>query len=304
MLMDIKITSELRASWAQVFQSLPGRARRLFMASIVAGVDRGAASLLERELGWNRVTMRKGLAELAAGRPCEDVLTGRGRKPLEHTLPELEADLREMGEASSQTDPTFRTTQLYRRLTAKEARRQLIEVKGYDPQKVPSERSLRRKLSALGYKPQRVAKSKPLRKVPETDAIFDTVHRINKEADADAGTVRLSIDTKTIVPIGNLSRGGKSRRAHHAMDHDFEPDSKLTPFGVHRPDTAETWLYFSTGSVTADFMADRLNELWPGLKKTVILHIPLSSTRTTARKTTRRARSGSSASSSSAHVTK
>ena len=302
--MDIKITTELKARWNQIVASLPGGARRLFMASVVAGAPRGAASLLERELGWSRVTMRKGLAELAAGQPCDDVLTGRGRKPLEHSLPELEAHLREMGEASSQTDPTFRTTQLYRRLTAKEARWQLIKDKGYDPKTAPSERSLRRKLGALGYKPRRVAKSKPLRKVPETDAIFDAVHRINKEADADAGTVRLSIDTKTIVPIGNLSRGGKSRQAHSAMDHDFEPESKLTPFGVHRPDTAETWLYFSTGSVTADFMADRLNELWPGLKKTVILRIPLSSTRTTGRKTTRRAPSGSSGSSSSARSIK
>jgi hypothetical protein len=51
----------------------------------------------------------------------------KGRKPLEVSLPNLEADLREMGEATSQTDLTFRTTQLYRRLTARELRRHLIE---------------------------------------------------------------------------------------------------------------------------------------------------------------------------------
>lgn len=179
-----------------------------------------------------------------------------------------------MGEATSQTDPTFRTTQLYRRLTAGEARRRLLEEKGYAPDAVPSERSLRRKLSALGFKPRRVAKSKPLRKVPQTDAIFETVHRINREADSDPGTIRLSIDTKTAVPIGNLSRGGKSRQAQEALDHDLEPLAKLTPFGIHRPDTSETWLSFATGSVTADFMVDRLHAIWPTLKKTVIVHIP------------------------------
>jgi len=100
------------------------------------------------------------------------------------------------------------------------------------------------------------------------------VQRINREADADAGTIRLSLDTKTVVPIGQLSRGGKSRQAHQALDHDLEPDLKLNPFGLHRPDTAETWLSFTTGSATADFMVDRLNELWPTLKKTVIVHIP------------------------------
>ena len=121
---------------------------------------------------------------------------------------------------------------------------------------------------------RRVAKSKPLRKVPQTDAIFEAVHRINREADADAGTIRLSLDTKTAVPIGNLSRGGKSRQAQQALDHDLEPLAKLTPFGIHRPETAETWLSFTTGSVTADFMVDRLHAIWPTLKKTVIVHIP------------------------------
>ena len=110
---------------------------------------------------------------------------------MEDSLPHLEADLRAMGEATSQTDPTFRTTQLYRRLTAGAARRRLIEELGYDPATVPLERSLRHKLSALGFKPRRVAKSKPLRKVPQTDAIFETVHRLNREADADAGDVQL-----------------------------------------------------------------------------------------------------------------
>src|ERR1035438_8857251 len=119
--------------------------------------------------------------------------------------------------------------------------------------------SLRRKLSALGFKPRRVAKSRPLRKVPETEAIFEAVHRINGEADADSGAIRLSVDTKAVVPIGELSRGGKSRQAQRALDHDLEPVTKLTPFAIHRLDTAETWLSFTTGSATADFMVDRLH---------------------------------------------
>lgn len=292
--MQIPITAELKATWQGLLDQLNGAARRLFMASIIKAAGKGAASMVEREMGWSRNTIRKGMRELDSGIVCASATSLRGRKPLESSLPNLEADLREMGEGASQTDPTFRTTQLYRRLTAGEARRRLIEEKGYDPQTVPSERSLRRKLSALGFKPRRVAKSKPLRKVPETDAIFDAVHRINQEADADPGTVRLSIDTKTTVPIGNLSRGGKSRRPQAALDHDLEPEAKLTPFGIHRPDSAETWLFFTTGSVTADFMADRLHEIWPTLKKTVILHIPSSSTPTTDPKTAAGAPNGSS----------
>jgi Rhodopirellula transposase DDE domain len=298
--MLLTIDDQLLETWRELLGKLKGADRRLFMASIVAAQGRGGALLVQKKLGWDRTTVRKGLAELRSGLVCTDAVHLRGRKPAGVRLPRLEHDLRAMAEASSQTDPTFRTTQLYRRLTGDEARRRLIEELGYSPQDAPSARSLRRKLSAMGFAPQRVAKSKPLRKVPETDAIFETVHRINQEADADPGTVRLSIDTKTTVPIGNLSRGGKSRQGHKALDHDLEPAAKLTPFGVHRPDTAETWLCFSTGSVTADFMMDRLQEIWPTLKKTVILRIPLCSTPTTAPKTTEPAPSGCAGSSSSA----
>ena len=281
--MQLKITPELKRIWRSTLRQLAGSDRRLFMAAMVKSLGRGGALCARRDLGWDRTTVRKGLHELRAGVICVDAVGRRGRKPAEAALPNLEADLRAMAEPASQTDPTFRTTQLYRCLTSGEARRQLIEGKGYRPQDVPSERSLRRKLSALGFKPRRVAKShsalslpkgKPLRKVPQTDAIFQALHQINREADADEGAVRLSIDTKTVVPIGNLSRGGKSRQAHRALDHDLEAEAKLTPFGIHRPETAETWLCFATGSVTADFMADRLSEIWPTLKKTVVLHMP------------------------------
>ena len=271
--MKLNITAETRKIWEQTLAQLNGQARRLLMASVIVGLGRGGAAWAKRELGWDRTTVKKGLCELNSGVVCIDNVRLRGRKGFSLKLPQLKADLQAIGEASSQTDPTFRTTQLYRRLTAAEAKRQLIE-RGYTEAQLPSERSLCRMLGELGFAPSRVAKSKPLRKIPETDAIFDTVHRINAEADADAGTIRLSIDTKTTVLIGNLSRGGKSRSEHQALDHDLEPEAKLTPFGIHRPDTAETWLSFTTGNATADFMVDRLSEIWPTLKKTVILHIP------------------------------
>jgi hypothetical protein len=254
---------------------LRGADRRLFRASLIKTYGRGAAAFFLRTLGWARPALLKGISELDSGCVVQDDFKSRGRKPAEARLPDLEAHLRSMAEPLSQTDPTFRTTQLYSRLTGKEARRRLIEDFGYSEADAPSPRSLRRKLSGLGYKPVKVRKSKPLRKIRQTDAIFEAVHRINAQAEADEGTVRLSIDTKTTVPIGNLSRGGKSRRAPQALDHDLEPDAKLVPFGIHRPETAETWLSFTTGSASADFMADRLQELWPGLKKTVILRIPL-----------------------------
>jgi len=271
--MDLQLTDEAKTIILTAAGMLKGADRRLFMASVVVQLGRGGQRLASTELDWNRDVIRKGIHELQSGFVCEDAFSSRGRKCFEENHPGLSEDIRKICDSTSQTDPTFRTTKLYRRLAAKAVRRQLIEEKGYLPENVPSERSLRRKLSGMGFYPRKVVKSKPLRKIKETDAIFKQVHQINQQANSDSDTVRLSIDTKAVVAIGDLSRGGKSRQGEQASDHDFAPEAKLTPFGLFRPDTNETWLFFATGSVTADFMVDRLQEIWPTLKKTVILHM-------------------------------
>lgn len=272
--MKLELTSAVKSTIQAAIELLKGADRRSFMASVVIQLGRGGQRLAAQELGWNRDSIRKGLHELRTGMICVDDFSARGRKGWEERRPELIQDIKEIVDAHCETDPTFRTTRLYRRLTANEVRRQLIEDKNYDPDHIPKERSMRDLLNALGFHPRKVVKSKPLRKIKETDAIFNQVHHVNRQADADPGTVRISIDTKAVVAIGDLSRGGKSRQSEHTLDHDFGPEQKLTPFGLFRPDTSQTWLYFTSGSVTADFMVDRLQELWPDLKKTVILHIP------------------------------
>lgn len=244
------------------------------MASVVVQLGRGGQRKASSQLGWDRGVIRKGLHELRSGVLCTDAVHQRGRKSCEEKLPNLMADLRAIAEMYSAADPTFRTTQCYRRLTAHEARQQLIEQKGYAAESLPTERTLCRKLSALGFYPRKVAKSKPLRKIKETDAIFTHVNQTNQQADGDEHTVRLSLDTKAVVAIGDVSRGGKSRHGEQVGDHDCELIEKVTPFGIFRPDTNETWLFFTSGSVTADFMVDRLEEIWPAVKKTVILHLP------------------------------
>jgi hypothetical protein len=246
---------------------LSGSSKRLFMASVVAQLGHGGQRLAAKELGWNRDLIRKGLHELRSGIACVDNFSARGRKRWEERNFELIKDITEIVDTHCETDPTFRTTRLYRRLTAKEVRRQLIENKGHHPDQVPKERSMRDLLGSLGFHPRTVVKSKPLKKIKETDAIFNQIHQVNQQADADPETVRISLDTKAVVAIGDLSRGGKSRQGEQALDHDFRPEVKVTPFGIFRPDTSETWLFFTTGSVTADFMVDRLQELWPDLKK-------------------------------------
>jgi len=167
----------------------------------------------------------------------------------------------------SQADPTLRSKRIYTPLTAKEIHRRLKTDKKYKARQLPTVRTISNKLSELDIRPQRVKKCKPLQKIPETDEIFEQVHIINDDADLDPQKLRISLDSKATVKIGFYSRGGTNRVEQHAFDHDFDSEETLTPFGVFVPQSAESHLWFSKGHVTADFMVDRLEELWPKLRQ-------------------------------------
>lgn len=47
-----------------------------------------------------------------------------------------------------------------------------------------------------------------------------------------------------------------------ALDHDMEPDEKLTPFGIVLPQYDELYLYFTNSRVTSDFIVDCLSDFW------------------------------------------
>jgi len=67
------------------------------------------------------------------------------------------------------------------------------------------------------------------------------------------------------LKVGDFSRGGYNRQNEHGLDHDFGETLKLTPFGIILPETKETFFWMATSKVTADFMVDRIEELYPKL---------------------------------------
>lgn len=106
------------------------------------------------------------------------------------------------------------------------------------------------------------------------------------ESAGDPDTLRISIDTKAKVKVGDFSRGGEARggEAVKALDHDMRADAILVPFGVlelarggtpiHQP-----WFLFGHSKQTSDFLADGLDRWWrerkavhPGVKR---LHVEL-----------------------------
>jgi hypothetical protein len=242
------------------------------MGRVVNLLGRGGQRLAETLLGWNRGTIRKGQRELHNPSPPGDAPDRRGRKRSECHLPGLLEDIRAIIEPSGQTDPTFRSTRIYSPLTADEVHRRLISRYGYKATELPCSRTLRNKLNELEYRLRKVKKCRPLKKIPQTDAIFATVQQFNQAADQQDGVLRISLDTKATLKIGPFSRGGYSRQAECACDHDFQPDTTLTPFGILLPATGDHHLWFSQSKVTADFMVDRLEEQLPHWKNRFGLH--------------------------------
>src|SRR5215470_6673539 len=127
----MELTDSLKALFLETARSLKGSARRLFMARTVKERGPGGQRRAARELGWSRVTIRKGTHELESGFTCLAAFAARGRKPVEAHLPPLLADIKAIVDSQSQTDPQVRTTRLSTRLSAAEVRRQLIAQQGY-----------------------------------------------------------------------------------------------------------------------------------------------------------------------------
>jgi transposase len=91
--------------------------------------------------------------------------------------------------------------------------------------------------------------------------------QVNAQADGDDSVLRLSLDAKASVWVGDYSRGGRSRVTVKAADHDFQPDAKLTPFGIFLPEHDELLLYFTASKLTSDFMVDCLIDCWTTLRE-------------------------------------
>lgn len=88
-----------------------------------------------------------------------------------------------------------------------------------------------------------------------------------QQAQSDKHILRMSLDAKASVRIGDFSRGGKNRILVRAMDHDFRPTDQVTPYAILLPDHQRIFLYFTRSRVTSDFIADCLLDCWQQIRQ-------------------------------------
>jgi len=87
------------------------------------------------------------------------------------------------------------------------------------------------------------------------------IKQVNKDADEQTDVLRLSLDAKARVKIGQFSRRGKTYANVKTLDHDFG-NEYITPHGIFIPKLDEVQLYFTNSSITANFIADTLIQFW------------------------------------------
>lgn len=159
------LTESMKKIFIETAEKLKSSERRKYQAKIVKELGWGGQRFAEREFDWYRGTIRKGSIELETKIDFIDRFSDRGRKRIEELLPNLLDDIKNIVEPESQIDPTFRTEQLFTRISANEVRKQLIIQKGYSEEELPSIRTINKKLNDLGYKLKKVLKSKPKKKL-------------------------------------------------------------------------------------------------------------------------------------------
>src|SRR5438132_4980693 len=100
----MEVTDSLKALFVDTARALKGSGRRLCMARTVKELGLGGQRRAERELGWSRVTLRKGTHELASGFTCLEAFSARGRQRTAAHLPALLAAIKAIVDSQSQPD--------------------------------------------------------------------------------------------------------------------------------------------------------------------------------------------------------
>jgi len=155
------LSEQVKATFKDAARKLTGEKKRAFIAQVALDYYAGSARKTERALGWDRVSIQRGVDSLSTGIPYQDNYSARGRKKTEVLLPNLEQDIRDLVDGSAQADPKFQTTFRYLKVSAQAVRDQLILEKGYADEDLPSRQTIGDILNRMGYRLRKHSRPSP-----------------------------------------------------------------------------------------------------------------------------------------------
>ena len=232
---------------------LKGSDKRIALAMIAKDIGIGGQSFVSKEFKVSRDTIRAGMREIENGVSTEVKVETRGRKKIEKKLLHLVEDIKDIIDSENQTDPSFKTTKPFTKLTSKEIRKQLITQKNYTDDELPTVQTINNKIKVLGFNHNKVNRLIPKKKIEETDKILKKFNQVTDENKGKDNIVTISIDAK-------------------ALDRNY-----ITPFCILDLNTDKAELTFTESKVTADFIVDTIELYWINtyastLKDTLIIH--------------------------------
>jgi len=207
-----------------VWPHLNERSRRMLAATEALGLGHGGVSWVSRACGLSRVTITKGMRELAEPPLPEDRVRreGGGRWRLEERDPKLPGLLDALVEPLSRGDP-----QSPLRWTCKSTRTLAGELTGQ--QHPISHEKVAQLLRDMGYSLQGNRKTEEGEDHPDRDAQFRHINKEVRQA-LGRGWPVISVDTKKKELVGDFANPGRQWRrqgmAPRVQGHDF-PDPQV-----------------------------------------------------------------------------
>lgn len=253
---------DLKKKLRQMWPHLNERGRRMLASAEALHAGYGGVSLVSRACGLSRVTITKGIKELAqAPMSVERVrLPGGGRRRLQILDPELPGVLESLVEPLTRGDPESPL-----RWTCKSTRTLAWELK--DGHHRISHEKVAQFLREMGYSLQGNRKTEEGEDHCDRDAQFQHINREVRRAMAQQWPV-ISVDTKKKELVGNFENKGRQWRpkktAEHVNGHDF-PDPSIPrayPYGIYDQGRNSGFVNVGTDHDTASVVSHKRLELF------------------------------------------
>ena len=253
---------EIREKLMRIWPHLNERSRRMLAATEAVGIGYGGVSVVSRSCGLSRVTITKGISELATPPLPEERIrrAGGGRQRLVVRDPGLTELLDSLVEPLSRGDPESPL-----RWTCKSTRVLAHELT--DDQHPISHEKVAQLLRDLGYSLQGNRKTEEGVDHPDRDAQFRHINRAVRRALAQGWPV-ISVDTKKKELIGNFENKGRQWRrqgtGERVKGHDFPDPSvpRAYPYGIYDFGQNAGFVNVGTDHDTASFAVASIRGWW------------------------------------------
>jgi len=253
---------ELQRKFAHVWPHLDERARRLVAATEAVQLGYGGIARVRAACGLSRVTITKGVRELAAAplAPGRVRRPGAGRPPLVVQDPALPRRLEALVEPLARGDPASPL-----RWTCKSTRTLAATLAAQ--QHPVSHAKVAQLLRDLGYSLQGNRKAEEGADHPDRDAQFRHINAAVQRAVARGFPV-LSVDTKKKELLGSFDNKGRrwrpAKAAERVQGHDFPAPAipRAYPYGIYDLGRNTGFVNVGTDHDTGAFAVASLRGWW------------------------------------------